>query len=71
SIIAVPLIKLLAIALVYKVTAALVEPIGNKIISDCLNELGNTVIILAVIVFLGALLFIIFVSVIISIGTSI
>lgn len=67
----IPLIKLLAIALIYKITAALVEPIGNKVISDCLNELGNTVITLGAIVFLGAFLFIIFLSILISIGTTI
>ncbi|MDD4583712.1 MAG: stage III sporulation protein AE [Eubacteriales bacterium] len=71
TLVAIPLIKLLAIALVYKITAALVEPIGNKVISDCLNELGNTVITLGVIVFLGALLFIIFLSILISLGTTI
>ncbi|MGI6727805.1 MAG: stage III sporulation protein AE [Anaerovoracaceae bacterium] len=71
ALIAVPLIKLLAIALIYKITAALVEPIGNKVISDCLNELGNTVITLGVILFLGALLFIIFIAILISVGAAI
>jgi stage III sporulation protein AE len=66
----VPLVKLLAIALVYKVTAALVEPIGNKVISDSLNELGNTVVTLGVVVFLGGLLFIIFLAILIGIGTA-
>lgn len=68
---AVPLLKLLAVALIYKITAALVEPIGNKVISDCLNEMGNTVITMGVIVFLGAILFIIFLSIIISIGSAV
>ena len=68
--IALPLIKVLAVALVYKVTAALVEPIGNKVIADCLNEMGNTVILLAVVMFLCAVLFIIFISILISIGTA-
>lgn len=65
-----PLIQVLAVALVYKVTAALVEPIGNKVIADCLNEMGNTVILLAVVMFLCAVLFIIFISILISIGTA-
>lgn len=71
SILALPLLKLMAIALIYKVTAALVEPIGNKVISDSLNELGNTVITLGVVVFLGGLLFIIFLTILIGIGTSV
>ncbi len=65
-----PLIQLFAVAFVYKVTAALVEPIGNRVISDCLNEMGNTVILLAVVLFLCAVLFIIFISILISIGIA-
>lgn len=64
----IPLIKILAVAIVYKITAIIIEPIGNKTISDCLNEVGNTVITLAIILFLGATMFLIFLTVIISIG---
>lgn len=63
-----PMIKILAVALVFKITAVIIEPIGNKTISDCLNEVGNTVITLAIILFLVAMMFIIFLSVIIGIG---
>jgi len=64
----VPMIKILAVALVFKLSAVVIEPIGNKAISDCLNEVGNTVITLAIILFLVAMMFIIFLSVIIGIG---
>lgn len=64
----IPLIKILAVAVVYKITAIIIEPIGNKTISDCLNEVGNTVITLAIILFLGAMMFLIFLSIIIGIG---
>jgi stage III sporulation protein AE len=64
----VPLIKVLAVALVFKVTAVVIEPIGNKTISDCLNEVGNTVITLAIILFLCAMMFTIFLAIIIGIG---
>lgn len=67
---AIPLIKVLAVALIYKVTAALVEPIGNKVIADCLNEMGNTVILLAIMILLSGVLFIIFISILISIGVA-
>lgn len=63
-----PLIKILAIALVYKVTAIVIEPIGNKTVSDCLNEMGNSVITLAVILFLSGMMFLIFLAIIIGIG---
>lgn len=65
-----PLIKVLAVAFVYKVSAALVEPIGNRIIADCLNEMGNTVILLGIMLFLSGVLFIIFIGILISIGVS-
>lgn len=64
----VPMIKILAVALVFKISAVIIEPIGNKTISDCLNEVGNTVITLAIILFLVAMMFVIFLSVIIGIG---
>jgi stage III sporulation protein AE len=68
SLLIIPLIKILAVALVFKVSAVIIEPIGNKTISDCVNEVGNTVITLAIILFLVAMMFIIFLSVIIGIG---
>ncbi|MGI6731266.1 MAG: stage III sporulation protein AE [Anaerovoracaceae bacterium] len=64
----VPMLKILAIALVFKVTAIIIEPIGTKTISDCLSEVGSTVITLAVILLLGAIMFLIFLTIIIGIG---
>lgn len=64
----IPMVKILAAAIVIKLTAVITEPIANKTISDCLNEIGNTVITLAVILFLGAIMFLIFLAIIIGIG---
>ncbi|MEL7655987.1 MAG: stage III sporulation protein AE, partial [Bacillota bacterium] len=64
----IPMIKILAVAFVFKLTAVVIEPIGNKTISDCLNEVGNTVITLAIILFLAAMMFVIFLAIIIGIG---
>ncbi|HHU16903.1 MAG: stage III sporulation protein AE [Anaerovoracaceae bacterium] len=64
----IPMVKILAVAIVFKLTAVITEPISNKTISDCLNEIGNTVITLAVILFLGAMMFLIFLAIIIGIG---
>lgn len=63
-----PMIKILAVALIFKVSAVIIEPISNKTISDSLNEVGNTVITLAIILLLAAMMFIIFLSIIIGIG---
>lgn len=70
TLLVIPMIKILAVALVFKISAVVIEPIGNKTISDCVNEVGNTVITLAIILFLVAMMFIIFLSIIIGIGGS-
>ncbi len=66
----IPLLKLVAIAIVYKIAAVIAEPIGSKKISVCLDEIGNTIITLAVVLLLGAILFLIFLSVLIAMGTA-
>ncbi|MEG0829155.1 MAG: stage III sporulation protein AE [Anaerovoracaceae bacterium] len=63
-----PILKMLAVAVIYKVTAIIVEPIGNKSISDSLNEMGSAVITMVVILGLSALMFLIFLTIIIGIG---
>lgn len=63
-----PVIKMLAIALIYKITAVLSEPVSAKNISATLNEMGSSVITMTVILGLSALMFLIFLTIIISIG---
>ncbi len=63
-----PVINLLAVAAVYKVTAVLAEPISSKQISSTLNEMGSSVITMTVVLGLSALMFLIFITIIISIG---
>lgn len=63
-----PLIKLLVIALIYKVTAAAAEPICESKISDGLNDMGSCIVSLGAVLFFAALLFIIFITVIIGMG---
>lgn len=70
TLLVVPLLKILAISMVYKVAAVIIEPIGNKSVSDCMNEVGNTVITLAVVLFLCAVMFLIFLTILISIGSA-
>ncbi len=64
----VPVLKILAIAVIYKLTAVLAEPVATKQISNSLNEMGSAVITMAVILGLCALMFLIFLTIIISIG---
>lgn len=63
-----PLINLLAIAAIYKITAVIAEPIATKQVSSTLNEMGSSVITMTVILGLSALMFLIFLTIIISIG---
>ena len=67
-IILVPLIKILIIAAIYKLTAAVSEPICESKISDGLNEMGSCLISMASVLFFTALLFILFVSIIVRTG---
>ena len=63
-----PVIKMIAIAVIYKITAVLAEPVATKQISSTLNEMGSSVITMTVILGLSALMFLIFLTIIISIG---
>ena len=65
---AIPIIKILTISVIYKITAALVEPITESKIADGLNDMGSCIISIASIVFFNSLLFVIFITTIINIG---
>ena len=65
-----PLIKILAAAMIYKITAAAAEPITENKIADGLSEMGSCLVSMAAIMFFTALLFIIFICIIISIGNA-
>ena len=64
----VPLLKMLACALIYKMTAAVTEPVTDSKIPAGLSDMGNCLISMTAIVFFTALLFIIFISIIVGIG---
>ncbi|MDD2217664.1 MAG: stage III sporulation protein AE [Eubacteriales bacterium] len=68
SLLIMPIIKLLALAIIYKFTAIITEPIGEKNISESLNEMGNATATLVVILILTSMMFLIFISVLIGIG---
>jgi stage III sporulation protein AE len=68
TVISVPVIKILAIALIYKVIAIVTEPIASKNISDSLNELGNSAIVMTVVLGAGAMMFLIFITVLMGVG---
>lgn len=65
-----PVLKLLSIVIIYKGLAVLVEPIGIHNVSDSLNEMGNTIIILISILLLVALMFLIMITILINTGNG-
>lgn len=66
----IPILKLLSISLIFKGLSVLVEPMGIQNISDSLNEMGNTIIILISILILVALMFLIMITILINTGNA-
>lgn len=63
-----PALKILALLLTFKLTSALVEPISDKRIVECLNDMGNLLVVLFITVIGIALLFYITIALIIGTG---
>jgi stage III sporulation protein AE len=63
-----PLLKLLAVVLVYRVGAALVQPLGAAAVGDCLQVIANTLTLFLVATAAVGLMFLITVTVIIGAG---
>lgn len=68
TLLALPVIKIFAIAVIYKVTAIAAEPVATKNISDSLNEIGTSAITMTVVLSAGAFMFLIFITVIMGMG---
>ena len=67
----VPLVKIMAAVLIYKIAAIVIEPIGDRNMSDCMSEMGNTMVALALVLFLVALMFLIFITLMATTGRSV
>lgn len=68
SMLIVPVIKLLSVAVIYKVIAIAAEPIATKNISDSLSEIGNAAITMTVVLATGGMMFLIFITIIMGMG---
>ena len=55
-----PLLRVLAIVLVFRLTAIVLEPMGNDRVSDCMSDMGSAVMILGALLLLSTMMFIIF-----------
>lgn len=63
-----PAIKILCLITVYKLSSALLEPISDSKVSDCLNDIGNVLTVLFVTVVGVAIMF--FLTITLLIGAS-
>ena len=63
-----PLMKLLAVIIMYKVAGALMQPLGDERLSGALNSLGNGLILIFVTVASVALMFFVCIAVVAALG---
>ena len=63
-----PVIKLLIMALIYKLTAALIEPISDSRLVDCISAAGDSLILIMSCVISVSVMFFIMISIIASAG---
>ncbi|MDF2503322.1 stage III sporulation protein AE [Clostridium sp.] len=68
AIVVFPIIKILALALIHKLTAALVQPISDKRIVNCINAAGDTLILLMSCLISISVMFFIMIAIIASSG---
>ncbi|WIV11000.1 stage III sporulation protein AE [Proteiniborus sp. MB09-C3] len=66
----IPIIKILSLILIYKIAGALVEPITDNKIVDCLNEISKSLIMLLATVTSVGVMFFIAITIIIGAGNA-
>lgn len=67
-ILAIPLLKIITIAFIYKLAGAVIQPAGEEKISDCLNSLGNSLITVFAAVATVGLLFFFALAIVVGLG---
>ena len=69
TICAVPILKLLSLIIIMKVTGALIQPMGDKRMAKCLDGMGNNLLLVFGAVLTVALMFFISITMIIGVGS--
>ncbi len=67
-IVVVPLVKIITMAFIYKLAGAIIQPVGEDNISDCLNALGNNLITIFAAVATVGLLFFFTIAIVVGMG---
>lgn len=65
-----PVLKILGVMAIYKLASAVLEPVTDKRITDCLNDIGNMMIIIAVTVAGMAIVFFLAITLVIGVGNA-
>lgn len=68
TLIMIPVLKTLMIAVIYKATACLIEPVASKKVAEGISDIGTVLITLTAILFFSSLLFILFITSVMKIG---
>ncbi|WP_066637593.1 stage III sporulation protein AE [Desulfolucanica intricata] len=63
-----PLLKIISVAFIYKLAAALIQPVGDSQMVDCLNGLGNSLLTVFAAVATVGLLFFFTLAIVVGIG---
>ena len=71
TLIMIPILKTLAIAAMYKITACVIEPVASKKIAEGVSDIGTVLITLTAILFFASLLFILFITSVMKLGGTI
>lgn len=66
--VAFPIVKILAMVFIYKFVSAIIQPIGEQLIVDCLNSLGNTLMLVFISVTTVAIMFFIVITIMVGVA---
>lgn len=68
SIMIMPLLKILCIALIYKLAGAMIQPVEEGQVAGCLNDLGNSLLSVFAVVATAGLLFFFTLAIVVAVG---
>ncbi|MFZ5650993.1 MAG: stage III sporulation protein AE [Bacillota bacterium] len=63
-----PLLKILCLALIYKLAGAMIQPVEDGQMVDCLNDLGNSLLLVFAVVATAGLLFFFTLTILVAVG---
>ncbi len=64
-----PVVKILSIVIVYKIAAAIIQPVGENLIVKCLNDMSNSMMLIFISVAAVSVMFFVAITVILSAGS--